>query len=66
MSSILRLDIGEDGFECHDGFDLTAHWQDYSPPTGCGLRPPSGSLRHCSPHCRTAWTRHWSAPSKPR
>ncbi|OIJ63918.1 helix-turn-helix transcriptional regulator [Streptomyces mangrovisoli] len=29
VSSILRLDVGEDGFERPDGFDLTAHWQDY-------------------------------------
>lgn len=29
VSSILRLDVGEDGFERPDGFDLAAHWQDY-------------------------------------
>ncbi|MFC9283959.1 helix-turn-helix transcriptional regulator [Streptomyces collinus] len=29
VSSILRLDVGEDGFERPDGFDLTAHWKDY-------------------------------------
>ncbi|MFG2092078.1 helix-turn-helix transcriptional regulator [Streptomyces sp. NPDC048612] len=29
VSSILRLEVGEDGFERPDGFDLAAHWQDY-------------------------------------
>ncbi|MGW9429510.1 helix-turn-helix transcriptional regulator [Streptomyces decoyicus] len=29
VSSILRLDVGEDGFERPDGFDLAAHWRDY-------------------------------------
>ncbi|MFD7875935.1 helix-turn-helix transcriptional regulator [Streptomyces sp. NPDC059766] len=29
VSSILRLDVREDGFERPDGFDLMAHWQDY-------------------------------------
>jgi predicted DNA-binding transcriptional regulator YafY len=29
VSSILRLDVGEDGFERPGGFDLAAHWHDY-------------------------------------
>ncbi|WP_107487305.1 helix-turn-helix transcriptional regulator [Streptomyces sp. MOE7] len=29
VSSILRLAVGEDGFERPDGFDLAAHWQAY-------------------------------------
>ncbi|WP_327705887.1 WYL domain-containing protein [Streptomyces decoyicus] len=29
MSSILRLDVGQDGFERPDGFGLAAHWRDY-------------------------------------
>ncbi|MFE6716105.1 helix-turn-helix transcriptional regulator [Streptomyces albidoflavus] len=29
VSSILRLDVGEEGFERPEGFDLAAHWQEY-------------------------------------
>ncbi|WP_031517070.1 helix-turn-helix transcriptional regulator [Streptomyces sp. NRRL F-5123] len=29
VSSILRLDVTEDGFERPGGFDLAAHWQEY-------------------------------------
>ncbi|MFG3252000.1 helix-turn-helix transcriptional regulator [Streptomyces sp. NPDC048172] len=29
VSSVLRLDVGEDGFERPAGFDLAAHWREY-------------------------------------
>ncbi|MDF3300248.1 helix-turn-helix transcriptional regulator [Streptomyces tropicalis] len=29
VSSVLRLEVGEDGFERPPGFDLAAHWRDY-------------------------------------
>lgn len=65
VSSILRLEVGEDGFERPGGFDLAAHWQDYLTAydarraAASGLRPDlsGAAVRTAGPPGRGAGPR---------